>query len=716
LLLLVKKKPEKELAQLYISIAEKYKAFNPDSALFYLRNAENLSRKYKDTSQIAHIYNQYGNIDNLKGNYPNAILKYRESIVFAKAISDSVRLGNLLNNIGIIYRRMGNYDSSLYYYLVSLSIKEKTKNQKDIISTMNNIGSLYYTQKLYAKAEEYYKTAVKMAKEYGDTTIIAATYNNLGLILFEQKRYDEALKSYDNAMAIWQKTDNWQGVASAKNNKGRVYEINGNLEQALANYYESADIYKELGDVLYQANSISNAANIYATKGQYDKAMSYFKIAEHIADSLNNFPQLKDTYLQMASCYKNWNKPNLAYDYLLKYTAISDSLYTEQMINTTSEMEAKYQTDKQSTEIELLKKQQLIQELANENQGAKLKKQRIVIISTILVLIAAIIIVVLLYTRFRSKRIAALRLQVQKDQLEQKNTEILDSIKYAKRIQEAILPNNFKIQQYLANSFVLFKPKDIVSGDFYWVEMMGIDKVKKAENIKIKKDYIHSPIIMFATVDCTGHGVPGAFMSLLGYNALNQAVNTDWINEPGVILNYIDKSLTETFEQNNQVETIKDGMDMSLCSIDYTNNLLQFAGANNPLWIVSKRRNANRYILKNNVRTILEPKLFVNDTYLYEIKGNPVAIGTAIKRKQIYDNYTIELKEGESVYIFTDGFADQFGGTENKKYMYRRLREKIISIYNEPINNQKQLLEQEFEEWRGKNEQVDDICLIGVRI
>lgn len=713
---LVPSYPKNELAKLYIQIADKYKGFNPDSALFYFRNAENIARRQKDTSQIAYIYNQYGNIDNLKGNYPNAILKYRESLIYSRAIADSIREANLLNNIGIIYRRMGNYDSSLYYYLRSLSIKEKMQNQKDIISTMNNIGSLYYTQKIYTKAEEYYKTAVKMAKEYGDTTIIAATYNNLGLILFEQKRYDEAVKSYDNAMAIWGKMNDWQGVASAKNNKARVYEVNGDLDSALANYYESADIYREIGDVLYQANSLSNAANIYATKGQYEKAMGYFKMAEQIADSLDNFPQLKDTYFQMASCYKNWKKPELAYEYLLKYTVISDSLYNEQMIGATSEMEAKYQTEKQGTEIELLKKQQLIQELANENQGSELKKQRIVIISTILVLLAAIIIVVLLYTRFRSKRIAALRLQVQKDQLEQKNKEILDSIKYAKRIQEAILPSDFKIQQYLSNSFVLFKPKDIVSGDFYWVELLGIDKVKKAKNQKIKKDYIDSPVIMFAAVDCTGHGVPGAFMSLLGYNALNQAVNTDWINEPGTILNFIDKSLTETFQQNSEVETIKDGMDMSLCSLDYTNNLLQFAGANNPLWIIGKRKTLKRYILKNNERIQIEPLLSVDGVHLYEIKGNSVAIGTAIKRKQIYDNYIIELQEGEGVYIFTDGFADQFGGTENKKYMYKRLREKIISISQESMEKQHQLMNEEFEMWCGKNEQIDDICLIGVRV
>lgn len=267
----------------------------------------------------------------------------------------------------------------------------------------------------------------------------------------------------------------------------------------------------------------------------------------------------------------------------------------------------------------------------------------------------------------------------QKKEIQEKNEEILSSIRYAKRIQSAILPSVSQMNEIFSDYFVLYQPKDIVSGDFYWVE-----------KIKIKSDsLLEKTLHLCAVADCTGHGVPGAFMSLIGNNSLRQSSKNSAVTSASQVLDYLNENVKHSLSSSTDDMPIRDGMDIALVAIDFVNNQLQFAGANNPL-----------YLIRNGE--------------LQLIKGDKQAIGT--ETQQNYSGHTLSLQRGDMIYLFSDGYADQFGGEEGKKFKYKNLQQLLLSISTNSCSEQKQKLWTRFEEWRGDKEQTDDVCIIGIRV
>ena len=259
----------------------------------------------------------------------------------------------------------------------------------------------------------------------------------------------------------------------------------------------------------------------------------------------------------------------------------------------------------------------------------------------------------------------------QKQLIEESHREIKDSISYAKRIQSAILPPNRIVKESLKESFILYKPKDIVAGDFYWMEHTGNQ-------------------VLFAACDCTGHGVPGAMVSVICNNALNRSVREYGLTDPGQILDKTREIVIQEFEKSD--DEVKDGMDISLASISLADLTLTWAGANNPLWIL---RNGGSEI--------------------EELKPNKQPIGKFSDQKP-FTTHSLQLNSGEALYIFTDGYQDQFGGEKGKKFKAAALKELLISIKDKNMDQQRVMLDEAFEKWRGKLEQIDDVCVIGVRI
>lgn len=297
-------------------------------------------------------------------------------------------------------------------------------------------------------------------------------------------------------------------------------------------------------------------------------------------------------------------------------------------------------------------------------------------------------------------------------EVETKNKDIIDSINYAKRIQDAILPSENDFTNQLKNTFVLFNPKDIVSGDFYWMEILPtvhspqstVNNSLKAENCEM--DTEDCGLILFAAADCTGHGVPGAFMSIIGHNLLDKIVAEYHITSPAEILNYLNKGVSETLRQNAEQSNIKDGMDISLCAFNTKTNVLEYAGAYNPLYIVSK----------NNIEGLAANMENEAGLKLYEIKADRFPIGSYSENATQFTNHTIKLQKNDIVYLFSDGYADQFGGVLGKKFRYKQFKELLLSLYNEPMEKQKAVLENTFLDWKGNLEQVDDIIIIGSKV
>jgi serine phosphatase RsbU (regulator of sigma subunit) len=307
-----------------------------------------------------------------------------------------------------------------------------------------------------------------------------------------------------------------------------------------------------------------------------------------------------------------------------------------------------------------------------------LKIQKYVNVIIIIILIGVTILGGLSYQNYVKKKKLAFQLEEKSSLLEEKNHEIIDSINYAKRIQDAILPPIKLVKEYLNNSFVLYKPKDIVAGDFYFMESIENEQ---------------STFIYFAAVDCTGHGVPGAMVSVIGSNGLKRCLKEFKLRKTGEILDKLADLVGEAFEQSE--EKIRDGMDMALCCLDLNNKKLWFSGANNPLWIFRKQDGF--------------------DIEHIEIKADKQPVGHYENRKK-YQTHEIDLITGDTIYIFSDGYADQFGGEKGKKFKSVNFKNLLVEIYNEPIDNQKQIISQTFENWKKNIEQVDDVCIIGVRV
>jgi len=292
-------------------------------------------------------------------------------------------------------------------------------------------------------------------------------------------------------------------------------------------------------------------------------------------------------------------------------------------------------------------------------------------------------------------------------QIEEKSEDINASIRYASRIQEAVFPPEELTRSLLSNSLILFKPKDVVSGDFYWIA----EKDNK---------------VLVAAADCTGHGVPGAFMSIMGFTLLKQALEEHGITQPAQILDDINVGMQEILRQNLEEPTIKDGMDIALCCIDFVKMKLQYAGAFNPLYLIRKDV-ANSEMVKNG-------KAISFNENLAEIKADKIPIGAFLNKElKEFTNHEIDLEKGDTIYIFSDGYADQFGRPpvdisaseetikraklkKQKKFKYKQLKEYLISIQSKTMAEQEQLLDKTIEDWRGELDQIDDILVVGVRV
>ncbi|NOQ72138.1 MAG: SpoIIE family protein phosphatase [Crocinitomix sp.] len=292
-------------------------------------------------------------------------------------------------------------------------------------------------------------------------------------------------------------------------------------------------------------------------------------------------------------------------------------------------------------------------------------------------------------------------IEMQKEILAKNNEEIVSSIKYAKRIQEAILPSDEHVSNLIPNAFILYRPKDVVSGDFYFVESTSTSNVQSEDKY-----------VLFAAVDCTGHGVPGAFMSIVGNNLLSQSLTEDSVNSPGEALIYLNKGVNRTLRGTIDGKVINDGMDIAMCAFNHNRTQMVFSGAKNPLYLLRSKSAFDESSLPTAMRVISES----DDMVLLEIKGDKQPIGNSSDEARPYTDHTIDLLKGDQIYVFTDGYADQFGGPKGKKYNYRRFRDLLMAIAEKPLLEQKMALEVEFDKWLGDEEQIDDVLVMSVKI
>jgi serine phosphatase RsbU (regulator of sigma subunit) len=372
-----------------------------------------------------------------------------------------------------------------------------------------------------------------------------------------------------------------------------------------------------------------------------------------------------DSYDGLAKLYANMKNYEKAYYFKNRYLALKDSIADEEGMRQVQEMEKRLENEQQEKEIDILKQKEEIQALKMRSQSEKLKKSNIIIFS-----VAGILVVTLLMSFFIYK--AYKQIKRTNKELAEKKREIQDSINYAKRIQQAMLPEvSILARHFPEGGFGLYLPKDVVSGDFYWFSEIG-------------------DTVFFAAADCTGHGVPGAFMSMIGIDKLNSFIDKK-VDKLPQILSLLNISIKHALKQKKDSLSSKDGMDIALCSLNSKTRVLNYAGANRPLWIL---RNSE----------------------IIEYKPTKASIGGYVEDHQEYISHTIQLEKGDVIYIFSDGFADQFGGPEKKKYMSKALKKTLIGINHLTMSEKELKLEQIFNQWKGDLEQVDDVLVLGFKV
>lgn len=697
---------------------------NYDKAIDYYTDCIEIKKEIKDKKGIAISLNNIGVIYREKGDYAKAIDYYKRGLEISKEIGDKNNIWQFLNNIGVIHASRGDFEKAMDYYIKSLKIQEELGNMKEIGNTLNNIGMIYKEQGNYSKSIEYYTKSLKVYEKEGLKYGMSAPLNSIGIIYKTQGNYKKALEYYNRGLEINQEIGDKQGISSSLINIGSIYKAQNKNSIALSYYNRALDLKEEIGDKRGVAIAFHSIGNIFKAQKDYSKALDYLtsslKIRENIgnkqgiASSLNSIGQIykhKNDYSQAVNhstqalelaqdlgatteiqeasrtlwiVYKELGHHDKSLEMYELHIKMRDSILSEKNKKEVIRQEFKYKYNKQITSDSI--KAAEAKKVANARitmQKAQLEKEK----TRRYALYGGLALLVLfggfMYNRFRitnkqkkiiQKQKAEVELQrheaeLQREIVEEKNKEITDSITYAKRIQSAILPPKKLVRQYLPQSFILYKPKDIVAGDFYWMEQV-------------------EDTILFAAADCTGHGVPGAMVSVVCNNGLNRSVREYGLLDPGKILDKTREIVISEFEKSE--EEVKDGMDISLCLLDLKKKSLKWAGANNPLWII-------------------------RDGEILEIKPDKQPIGV-VDDPQPFTTHLINLQEQDSIYVFTDGFQDQFGGEKGKKFKPANFKKLLLSIFSESMEEQRQIIDDTFENWKGDIEQLDDVCLISVKV
>jgi len=651
--------------------------------------------------------------------------------------------------IGVNYWGLSNYTGAIQYYKKALTAETKLNNKKGMGSNLMNIGIIYNSQSDYGKALDYYFKSLRLFEQIDFKKGMSHCYGNIVIVYMETGDNDKALEFAFKALEIDKALGNADGQANHLLKIGTCYTSKNELDKAMQYLNEALTKYKLLDNQRGVAITIGNIAGSYIKKKEFDTAIMYIQEAIASFEKLNSKKDLAINALNLSNAYIEMFKSNYKskligdgsnkLDYAMKNTekalaisqelkekyverdarsqlyeiqklkgnkaqaliefekfvALRDIINGEENKKDILRKELLFEFDKKATadSIKNANEKQL-QQVQIEAQKANLKVER----TKRYGLIAGILFLALFLMITRRQKDVIKRqkdfverqrssISAQKKILEEKNKEIFDSIVYAKRLQEAILPSNKLLNKYLPNSYVFYKPKDIVAGDFYWMDTFAKDDF--GNYLKpLDTDINPADCIIFAVADCTGHGVPGAMISIFCSNALNRAIKEFCLLDPGNILDKVRSLVIETFEKSDM--EVRDGMDISLCVFNFKTIELYWAGANNPLWLVRNQE-------------------------LVEFKPDRQPIGK-FDNPSSFKTHKIKLEKGDKFYIFSDGLADQFGGEKGKKLKTRSMRELIMAQQSNSMQMQFDIMDKFFEIWKGELEQVDDICLIGVSV
>jgi serine phosphatase RsbU (regulator of sigma subunit)/uncharacterized protein HemY len=657
----------------------------------------------------ATTYNNLGSMYDYIGKHDSSLIYYNKSLVINKEIGNELGYADNLYNMGALYDTKGNYDAAFRNWFDALKIFEKINDYEGKGACEQAIGLLMRRQEKYDQALEYFSQAYESSLKSKDERLIGNVILSSGNVYLDMKDYAKAKKKFIESREVFIRANDAYGAAASLTNLGDIYKYTGQTDSAILCYSQSNQLFKDVNVVSGIAHTYAAMTECYVLKNRLDLAEENCGKALEYAGIIQSKDYISKIFHLYYQIYRNRGQMARALEYHVKYSEMKDSLFNDNKQKIIEELQTKYETEKKEQKI-------LLQQSEIEKQEAMVAKERLQKYGVAAIGFLFIILSFVVYRNYRQKRKANILLSAKNEKILQQNEEITsqrdeiaaqrdlatnqrdiiakqqkdikDSIHYAFQIQSALFPTDEDLRLILKDYFIFYRPRDIVSGDFYWVNKFG------------------NKIIIVAS-DCTGHGVPGAFMSMLGIAFLNEIVNKEQVTAPDKILNRLRENIILAMKQHGENVKQQDGMDAVAITIDRQSGTLEFAGANNPLYIVS-----GSWL---RVPGSGNPKPETRNPELIELKGDkmPVAI---YSRMQPFTLHSSPISGGDLIYIFSDGFADQFGGPEGKKFKYKPLKELLTVNSQQPMAVQKEALAKTFDDWRGNVPQIDDVLIIGIKV
>ncbi len=677
-----------ELKNLYLQNKQTY----PFLALEYAAQALQMAISQKDSLEIAILYKYLGDSYFTKKNYAIALDNYFKSYNIYRTFDDSTNMAYSYIEIGAIYFEQNLTSIAREYYEKAQLIFESKKDKKGLSFVLDKIGFVFLKQGKENEALKYFINSHYTRISLKDTFLTAISNKNIAEVYLQKEAYEKAISFLLVASESFKAIKNPLNIAETNYKIGDIYMYDEDYSRAL-DYYSISLVnfikYDKQYDICMIYNKLSKA---YEGLKKYDLMKRYAMEALKIANNAEFIDIKAASYALLSRYFELKSDTANAFRFERMHSSAVDSVNEARLLGQSAEMQVSFELQMQENNYEMLKKDK-------ELGDVTIRNQQIIGIAIAMLTILLLFLAINLYRSNISRKKTNALLVEQKKDIEQKNHElerqkdaiedkniriqkinnhITSSIYYASRIQQAMLPKPNIYRKYFEDAFIIFKPRELVSGDFYW----------------FSRDEALNRVFI-AAVDCTGHGVPGAFMSLIGNTYLNQIVNAHHITDADIILNKLHENIRSSLHQEKNQS--RDGMDIALCVIDYKNNIIEFAGARNPL-------------------------IYIKENELHLLKGDNMDIGGVQREtERRFNKQTIPLEKGVQLYLFTDGFQDQFGGKDRTKFMRKNFKDLLLKVHSFDMKIQMQLIDEQFENWITQSdgtrmEQIDDVMVIGVKI
>lgn len=658
---------------------------NALKAQLYAREAIKMAQNIEDYKGQVTGYLNLGKAKIHLNEFDSALVYADKALAISKKYHFALLEVNSIDLRGSVYSYMGDYEKASKEFFLVISKAEKI-HERHSVKGYANMGHVFLMLTNNKKCRIYSEKGLKLAEKHKDTAVMVTTLNLLGLVEKREKNLDVALVHFERGLKLARATNSIQRQSQLLYNMSNIYFDKMEHDKGFALFNESLELGKKNGSFLSTAINFHSLSIHYSEINRYRESNIAADSAIHYGLKSKNFEMIMEAYAMKAEILKLMNRHKEALGYLGLAYAYKDSLKLGQLNDAALESESEYKKGKK----EMADSLKQFQADAKRERDKRIADEQVKSRETLIWVFAFVLVLVVIGLYYLQRKNQVVKKQNAEIQTQHK--EITDSILYAERIQEAIMSKQGEWEKISNEHFVLFKPKDVVSGDFYWAYN------NSEKNLSI-----------WAVSDCTGHGVPGAFMSMLGTGLLNEIVIENGTIDPGTILDKLRSKIVTALTQKGEAKT-NDGMDISICVWDKTAKKLRYAGANNPLWIVRHKDGTQPEGVSKSITSK------TSALCLLEIAPDKMPVGFQSTTPRPFTTHEVDVLPGDFYALITDGFADQFGGEKGKKFKSLPLKQLLLDIQEETSAEQRAILDSTFEQWKGSEEQVDDVCIVGVKV